>query len=186
MNASDAYEAALTLHYETQWKANATKRRWFKGPVRELPPSFCVLEVAPSEKREMWTYATCCMSQPNDQRRVELHMFAPQRSEELVELLTMVAHFHRTGVALDLGHTVNFGRGWLATSKCDHGLVSLPYLDGPGLEDADVGGLVKCFWLVPVTKEEVEYKKRLGLDALEERFEASGLNYLDVKRTSVV
>lgn len=46
----------------------------------------------------------------------------------------MTAHFHRTGSALGLGHTVNFGRPWLPGSSCTHGLVSLPYLFGPELE----------------------------------------------------
>jgi hypothetical protein len=48
--------------------------------------------------------------------------------------VTAIAHFHRTGSALGLGHTVNFGRPWLPTSSCTHGLGSLPYLDGPDLE----------------------------------------------------
>jgi len=44
----------------------------------------------------------------------------------------------------------------------------------------------KCFWLIPVTKAEVEYKKAFGLESLEQRFEAAQFDYTDPHRPSVV
>ncbi len=78
------------------------------------------------------------MSQPNDQRPIELHMFSPLEADEVVELLVVTAHYHRTAAPLGPGHTVNFGRPWLDASECKYGLVSLPYLDGPSLEDLEI------------------------------------------------
>jgi hypothetical protein len=127
------------------------------------------------------------MSQPDDQTRLELHLHSPVEDDAHVELLTVIAHYHRTGKPLGLGHTVNLGRPWLPGSQATYGLISLPYLDGPDLEVMRVEGKeVRCLWLIPITMSEVEFKKAQGFEALEERFEAAGLDYLDPKRGSVV
>lgn len=102
-----------------------------EGPAWQLPPGFRVLVFRPNERRKMWTYASCGMSQQSDAVPLELHLFSPVQTDLHVELLTAIAHYHVTGEYLDLGHTVNFGRGWLPGSQC---LISLPYLDGPTLE----------------------------------------------------
>ena len=127
------------------------------------------------------------MSEESDADPLELHLFSPIESAEHVELLTVTAHFHRTGGRLALGHTVNFGRPWLESSECTYGLISLPYLDGPTLEVLRLNSkTVRFLWLVPVTQREVEFKKRHGQEALETRLEAAKFNCLDPKRSSVV
>jgi hypothetical protein len=161
------------------------RREWTKGPIEELPDGFCVLEFSPGQGRSMWTYATCGMSIAIDERPIELHLFSPAQAEELVELLTIVAHYHRTGARLGLGHTVNFGRPWLPGSKCSFGLISLPYLDGPDLEIARSRAFqhdVRCLWLIPITAREVEFKKQRGFQALEDLFQAASINYVDPLR----
>jgi hypothetical protein len=126
------------------------------------------------------------MSSIADEQPLELHMFSPREVPAHTELLTAVAHYHRTGARLGLGHTVNFGRAWLPGSQCDHGLISLPYLDGPRLEELMVDGkLIRCLWLIPVTTAEVEFKKHHGLEALEARFETEQFSYIDPLRRSV-
>jgi hypothetical protein len=129
------------------------------------------------------------MSQPADAERLELHLFSPTQADSHVELLTVVAHYHRTGSSLGLGHTVNFGRPWLPHSKCKYGLISLPYLDGPDLENytcKSVGEEIRFLWLIPITKRERDYKTQNGLEALEARFEEAQFDYLDPSRRSVV
>jgi len=127
------------------------------------------------------------MSQQNDSPPLELHIFSPVESNSHVELLTGIAHYHLTGAYLDVGHTVNFGREWLPKSACDHGLISLPYLDGPKLEWLQLGeNRVRFLWLIPITKHELEFKKAHGLKALEDRFEKRQVNYIDPQRQSVV
>jgi hypothetical protein len=108
---------------------------------------------------------------------MELHMFSPWASPEIEELLVVTADFHRTGATLDVGHSVNFGRPWLRGSRCQHGLISLPYLYGSSLENLRIGPrLVKCYWLIPITSDEVNYKQQNGLEALEQTFEQKCLN----------
>jgi len=105
------------------------------------------------------------------------------------ELLTAVAHYHRTGAKLGLGHTVNFGRPWLPDSLCTFGLISLPYIDGPKLEWLPLDSADHCarlLWLVPITEAEVAFKKAHGVEALEERLEAAHFDYIDPQRASVV
>lgn len=68
-----------------------------------------------------------------------------------------------TGNTLGLGHTVNFGDPWYIGSKCEYGLISLLYLDGPNLEwlRADSKD-VRFLWLISITKDEVQYKKYMA------------------------
>jgi hypothetical protein len=179
----------ISKHYENIWGSKGKIVKWDKGPIKELPKDFCVLEFAPTNDREMWAYATCCMSELDKKSPIEIHMFSPVKSLEVVEILTVVAHYHNNDRLLALNHTVNFGKPWLSDSKCDHGFVSLPYIDGPELENFYVDGpneVVKFYWLIPVTKKEVDYVKNKGVEALEIKFEEDTFNYLDIHRKSVV
>ena len=135
----------------------------------------------------MWTYATMGMSTEEEISGTELHMFAQSRNDSIVELLNAVAHFHRTGASLNLGDTVNFGRPWWSGSQSDHALVSLPYLDGPLLEWLPIENRrIRFLWLLPITKEELAFKKSAGVEELERQFEKEQVNYLDPNRESVV
>jgi hypothetical protein len=181
------WEETVKAHYRTAWGVEGEHRPFSAGPIYQLPVDFAIMRYAPQAGRNMWAYATCGMSQPNDRKPIELHVFSPRASPEIEEILVVTAHFHRSGTALDLGHSVNFGRPWIQGSECRHGLISLPYLDGPSLEDLRIGSdLVKCYWLIPITWAEVSYKQQNGVEALEQAFERAGFNYLDPHRTSVV
>ena len=188
MIANTEHRARIAAHYRANWGTAGHQIDFVRGPIYQLPPDFGVLEFVPTQRRRMWTYATCCMSQPDDRVPLELHMFSLDRNKEIVEVLVATAHYHGTGETLDLGHTVNFGRSWIEGSKCDFGLVSLPYLDGPKLEKLNVDGeqLAAFYWLVPVTKSEVEFKKHNGVEALEAKLEGAAFNYLDPHRKPVV
>jgi hypothetical protein len=186
-----AYASAIDAHYTREWAAPIDRVRWPKGRIHELPPDFRVLVIPRST--EIMAYATRCMSQPEDDERLELHLFTrrgtarsvPAERDSLVELLTVVAHYHRTGQRLGLGHTVNFGRPWLEGSGCSYGLISLPYLDGPDLEWSEAPR-IRFLWLIPITEAELQYKKASGLEALEQKFEELQFDYLDPLRPSVV
>lgn len=68
-----------------------------------------------------------------------------------------------------------------------YGLISLPYLDGPRLENHQTkSGLIRFLWLIPITIQERDYKKQNGLEALEQKFEQEHLNYINPYRKSVV
>ncbi len=181
------YRDEILQHYYRCWGATGRPITFLAGPIHELPEAFSILEFEPRENRDMWTYATSCLSQPNDPGPLELHLFSSEKSEETVELLVVTAHYHRTGRMLGLGHSVNFGKPWIGNSSCEYGLLSRPYLDGPELEHLSLssGTAVDFLWLIPVTKPEIEFKKTRGLETLEKRFEECQLNYLDANRVSV-
>jgi Suppressor of fused protein (SUFU) len=179
----------VTSHYVTVWGNQPTVKRWQIGPTAELPDGFCVLEFPPTKTRPMWAYATCCMSHHGDTDRLELHLFSPVQYEPHVELLTVICHYHQTGSSLGLGHTVNFGRPWMDGSTCDHGLISLPYVDGPKLEhwgSTTAGTYVRFLWILPITNAEREYKKAFGVEALESKFDEPPVEFLNPVRQSVV
>lgn len=183
----NSYQKKLQEHYCNVWDSIPSNHCWNKGPIQELPKGFEILRFKPTKSRDMWTYATCGMSLPTDPSPLELHIFAPKMNDDLVELLTVVAHYHRTSSSLGHGHTVNFGQPWWNKSICEYGLISLPYLDGPALEWLDTNDIKAQFlWLIPVTIKEVEYKKEFGLDALEEKFDNLDFNYSNPLRQSIV
>lgn len=182
------YKQIVTDHYISNWGDCFEEKVWQKGPLRVLASDFRVMKFKPRASRQMWTYATNGMSSFEIAVPIELHIFSSVQDDSIVELLAAVCHYHRTGNPLDLNHTVNFGRPWQKNSKSSYGLISLPYLDGPGLEnlDSEKAGSLHFYWLIPVTKEEVEFKKQFGIEDLEARFEERKFNYLAPERESVV
>ena len=184
----DSYFDIIRKHYETVWSLSSEIYLWDRGPIEKLPSDCRILVFPPTARRSMWTYATCGMSQPDDDFPVELHIFSETKNHQLIELLTSVVYFHRNSKFLGLNHTVNFGRPWQYNSKCEFGFISLPYLDGPELEKLkakSIGIEINFYWLVPVTRSEVEFKKKYGVLALEDVFD-KGFNYLDTERDSLV
>lgn len=184
---SDPSLERIVKHYCSVFKSTCTPISMSIGPWREIHPHFHVLEVEPTDHRELWTYATVGMS-ARARPALELHMVSMKQDRTLVELLTATAHYHVTGRHLDLGHAVNFGRGWQKGSQCDHGLISLPYLDGPSLEQCNIGTdrTVRCLWLIPITASEAKFNAEYGLELLEQRFDNADLQFADPKRASVV
>lgn len=177
----------ILSHYCAFFGDTYVSQCWSKGPSHQIGEEFSVLEFPPRTNDDKWIYATCGMSQPSDAVPLELHLFSPRQDEGNVELLTLSAHFHRTGASLGLNHTVNIGRPWFPQSSCDHCLISLPYLFGPKLEILKHDGKeIRFLWLLPITKAERDFKAANGIEALESRFEAQSLNYLNPSRRSVV
>jgi len=179
------YAAAVEAHYNGCWGATLDRWRPTEGPVDDL----LGFEVLAIERRGIAAVATVGMSKPSDSA-IEVHVLL--RREELeaafpavAEVLAAASYYHRTAQPLGLGHTVNIGRPIVAGSSCDYGLLSLPYLDGPKLEWMEAPR-TRCLWFIPITLSEREFKKSHGLEALEDLFEETGFNYLDLMRPSVV
>jgi hypothetical protein len=187
MSMSPDFCRIILDHYAQQWGSDYLEMTLCKGPVADLPKDFRIIKFPPHGERDMWTYATVCMSQPKDAKALELHLFTRTAQDEVLELLLATAHYHRTGKSLGLGHTVNFGQPWLPGSHCDYGLLSLPYLDGPRLERMHVdGGVIRFLWLIPVSQSEVRHAREYGLESLEKKFERDKFDYLDPLRRPVV
>ncbi|GAA4026633.1 hypothetical protein GCM10022409_08250 [Hymenobacter glaciei] len=127
------------------------------------------------------------MSTDTPEALIELHILSNKEDTTLIELLTVTASFHRNNTNLGLHHTVNFGRPWQDDSLCSYGFISLPYLSGEALEIFDCeGGHLHNLWLLPTTESERDYKMENGWDALEQRFEDCGLDYLNPQRDSCI
>ena len=91
------------------------------------------------------------------------------------------------GLPLNIHHTVNIGQPWLGDSICDHGFISLPYLDGPDLEIFQFNGHeIHCYWFIPITEKERDYKTEQGCEALEQLFESKQINYLSPNRKCLI
>lgn len=182
------YQEEIINHYKSCWKNEPKIYLWDKGPIEKLPFEFRVLEFPPNRERDMWTYSTCGLSQATDNDPIELHIFSSTQDNQLIELLTTIAYYHRNRCFLGLNHIVNFGKPWQNESISNFGFISLPFLDGPDLENLyfqENGRPIKFYWLIPITEKEKKYLSKFGVDALEEKFD-NGFNYIDPHRQSVV
>ena len=178
----------VTQHYIDHWKNAPKTKVWDAEKINKKVNNFKVLEFSPTNKRNMWTYATCGMSTMEEKTPIELHIFSEKQDRSLIELLTVIAYYHR-GHHLGLSHTVNFGRPWQDNSKCEYGLISLPYLDGPSLENLYIPSYdenIKFYWLIPINEDEVAFKKKNGIEALAAKFDETEFNYLNPYRDGVV
>ncbi|TDQ09201.1 suppressor of fused domain protein [Pedobacter metabolipauper] len=188
MNSSiENYKNDVISHYSDNWGTDFMEKMEFYGPIGQLVPKFSVLEYAPNSSRDMWIYATSGISTYTHLSPVEIHLFSAIQDHSIFEILSALCYYHNIEANLNLGHTVNFGRSWQGESKSFYGLISLPYLDGPDLEIMNkTGREVHFYWLIPITKEEVDYKMSHGLEALELKFDENHFNYLDPNRVSIV
>jgi len=177
--------AAVRKHLCKTWGPPVAEITWDSGPVDDLPSGFHILSF--TKRGELTTYCTCGLSGSGEEPALELFMVAPSglAPEDTVELLVAVAHFHCTSTKLSVGHIVNFGRGWTDESECDHGILILPYLDGPSLEWTSDRKL-RVLWLLPVTNSEREYAKLYGREVLEQEFDKPNFRYWDPRRPSTM
>ena len=104
------YFNLLLEHYKTQWRNEPRSYLWEKDAVEKLPSIFRVWEFPPSKSRDMWTYATCGMSNIDKTNPIELHIFSLKKDETIIELLTAITYYHNNTASLNFGHTVNFGK----------------------------------------------------------------------------
>lgn len=184
--------AIAAQHHQYFAGHEITERREPSGQVERRVPGFFVHEISPGPKFAGWTYAGVglwdAVHEPNG-HGLEFVMTSPVRTDRLVELVAMTAHYHAgpPGQRLDRGHTVPFGEPWLPGSACDHTLVSLPYPFGPEFGTCSwAGGHAELLWLLPITEAERDFKAREGVEALEQLFESAAINPCDPNRASVV
>ena len=178
------FTQSLQKHYETFYGISGQRLLWEKGPIEKLHEDFYVLEFKPNKRHEFYSYCTVGMSlDRDDDNLIEIFIYSPSEDRSIVELLTMIVSYHRNSMPLNLHHTVNIGRPWLDNSNCDHCFLSRPYLDGDELEYFDFEGeLYNCYWLIPITENERDYKIDKGCEALEQLFEDKQIDYLNPDR----
>lgn len=184
---SKKYTDTLRQHFEAYFGKSGKQLRLEYGPQEKLHSDFYVLEIAPNNRHSMFCYCTVGMSADRlDENLIELVLYSPRPDNSIVELLTFCASYHRNKLPLNIHHTVNVGQPWLDNSKCDHGFISLPYLDGEDLELFNFGGqIIRCYWFIPITEKERDFKIKNGCEALEQLFEENQFDYLNPNRESL-
>jgi hypothetical protein len=182
------YTDKLKQHYEDYFGICGQKHSLQNGGTEKSFSDFYVLEFKPNKIHEFWTYCSVGMSlEREDYNLIELFIFSPRQDLGQVELITVCADYHQNGLPLNLNHTINIGRPWIDNSECEYGFISLPYLDGSALELFEFKGRIfKCYWLIPITKKERNYKITHGSEALEQLFEETNFQYLNPQRKCLI
>src|SRR5262245_43794724 len=85
-----------------------------RGPAGRTPPGFRVIRVAPGPRTRLTTYLSVGAWEAAGEGDcgLEFLVTTAQPEGECVELLAMVAYYHRTE-GLGVGHTFPLGYGWL-------------------------------------------------------------------------
>jgi len=180
---------ALRKHIDNYFRAHLIRElKWDKPPSSRVHPRFRVLEVAPGPKMDLWTYIS--MGAWEDQHEplglLEFMLIVPKQNRRHVESLAMIAYYH-LGNRLGPGHTFPLGEPWVEGSRCDHMLVSRPYLFEPELEICELKDThIHLLWLMPITRNERDFKIEYGQEALEQLFNEAKIQYWCIDRDSVV
>jgi hypothetical protein len=181
----------ILAHYRAVWPGRHLVDMHFgTGPVGTRLPDFHIVKIAPDQPGGMWTFATIgtWRATATESHGLEFVAVAKSESASIFLHIAMTAFYHAgpTENRLGVGHTVSIGQGWVEGSPLDAILVGRPYLWGPALEHCDLGDRhVQILWLVPIHESERAFAKTHGLDALEERFETTSVDYLDPFRPAV-
>ena len=179
------------LHIEKFWpSSNKREFVWDSGPIRKWFSDFSVCQIEPAKPDDEWVYITMGASEihaPNNQH-VEFFVLSAREEPMLVDTMAMLANLHANPEhSLCLGKMINIGRPWTRNSKCNHFLVSLPYTLGKDFEWFAKDEIkIRFLWLLPITLSEAEYARINGVEALEQKFEEKGVEYLDPNRQSVI
>lgn len=187
MRQDISFKNSIILHYTSVWDGDCSELKLNEGAMFKEIPNFSILEFPPTHNRKHWIYATKGMSCFRAEK-IELHLFSKRQDVDLIKLLTVIAYYHYSSKdKIGLNHTVNFGQGWQLSSICTFGLISLPYPYGPDLENFEYCGvIIKCYWLIPITLQERNFKIENGIDSLENMFEKSNVDLLDPFRKSIL
>ncbi|WP_121632895.1 suppressor of fused domain protein [Tropicibacter alexandrii] len=153
-------------------------------------PGFHVLQIGPGPQTSGWAYVTqgLCQTTLADGDGLELCLVSPEPDARNVECLFMLGDYLVEKVStVHFGQTFDIGAPWLS-GLMTHLLLSKPYPFGPDLEIAKrPSGYVHHLWVLPIHKAEADFLHECGdLDALEDRFDVAGIDYLDPWRAAVV
>jgi hypothetical protein len=158
------------------------------GPARRAAvPDLRILTASPGPRADSWAYITagCWSAAETDGHGLEFVLAAPVRDQRFADLLAMTAYY-QTDHHLDVEHSMPIGEPWLPGSRCNHLLISLPYLYGPDLERCPLpDGQARILWLMPVTAAELAYRREHGHEALEQLFDEHAIVPTDPRRPSV-
>lgn len=184
------FGTAVRRHLENCFSGHRIERREFnQGPIQTVAPGFHVLAVSPGTNVGLWNYVSVggWIVKKVNLPPTEFLIVSRDDRSKYVERLAMTVHYHHTHT-LRLGDTFPLGEAWVGGSALDHALISRPYLYGPSFEQFSLDGAEHghILWVLPITQAEREFKKKYGLEALEQRFEESAFVYSDFSRKSVV
>ena len=191
-NAESTTHDRILDHYRSFWGADRVEdRHWTPEHMATRLRDFHIARVKPETPEGMWTFATIGAWRGTEAEDKGLEFVAVSLADEtqVMHRLGMLAYYQAgpTENRLGVGHTLDIGEGWVKDSTLDAILISLPYLWGPKLEHCQLPDRhIQVLWALPITSAERAYARDQGFDALEQKFEEAGLNYLDPFRASIV
>ena len=180
--------AALIDHLRAFGGGTVTAQRW-SVPHGWAPDGLSIAIMEPSKQYPWCNYATvgCWQAQKDCHFRSEFILSAKESRTENIQLIKMAAFFHLDPhYSIPLGKVLDVGHPWVDGSACTHLLASLPYPFGPYFEYPDVNPCTRYVWLVPITSKEAALADYEGVEALEQLFDANGIDFANPFRTSVV
>ena len=164
------------------------------------PGPILIAEFAPDTENQAWVYGTIGTSRypmpyPADRssetpgRRVELFIYARQRNNKLVALLSSLAEYpFEKSTFLGVGHTIPGDVGVISGSYLTDILFVRPYNEPTDFEVLHVEGAihVHMLWVVPIHKSERKFIITEGWKALVGLFSKNEIDTSDFFRAPVI
>lgn len=144
---------------------------------------FSVYKFPPNEDCPIWRYSTFGLSCSLIQNLVEFFVFSPVENDSLIDVLYDIALSHINDKPFGLNDCIPLVKPWFDNSLCNHFLVAMPSTEETEFYNF---GDVFCYWLIPITSAEVEFKNNFGIEALEQQFLDCELDFLDISRDSII
>ena len=183
---------AIRHHYRTFWPSAAVEDEvYLDCLVEDRLPGLHIAEIRPKDWPGITILATigAWTGTRDSNHNLEFLALATSDVRTVRTRLAKVAYYnagppdHRLGV----GHTIPIGEPWVKCSNLDHVLLSVPYLWGPSLEDLVLADRhIRVLWALPIYRIEAEYRHLHGLEELERKLEADGVDVLDPFRNPAV
>lgn len=148
-------------------------------------PEVKILLFPPTRTQNAWIYATLGMSDlASGHHAPEIHLFSHEKNDAIVQAISSMMDY------VQEGH-LHFGDLFESRGEdsftCTHLLAAYPFPEGEGFpelysEDREI----EFIWLLPVTDSEIDFMKKHGYDALEEKLFESEADFYDWNRKPVV
>lgn len=179
-----SYEDRLWEHYKYHFGSKCTVCRIDDPVIQDIDPNIVILRFEPNSENHYYVYCTIGMSRYDDEKPVEMMIYAGESHYANIVMLAQLIVKNRTIAQVKTEDIFELDMSTAPQFTCTCGLIELPCHEEKSFAVTEHG--VNCLWLIPITKEEFDYQKKYGYDALQQKFMSNFFDILNHKRKSLV
>ena len=178
------YYISLRKHYEKYLGKCEAEIKYMKGKYQNLPEKFHLEIYSKDENTKIMITSGLGLKEETENIEFFIYYSTKKYSElQIAEIMYIVSYYHYCEEKLFVNHIVNLGKPIVDNSKLSRGYLSWPYIEK---KEFHLFSNIKIMWFLPISESEYFFIKRNGINELEELFEETSFNYIDLTREPVV